>query len=78
MHTAAHSKTDNSVTWMHCSRQTTESIASVPVSASETQSPPLGGMTFGKARALSTEEVEDVVARFVWAAKHFYSAGADG
>lgn len=63
---------------MHCSRQTTESIAPVPVSASETQSPPLGGMTFGKARALSTAEVEDVVARFVWAAKQFHSAGADG
>lgn len=35
-------------------------------------------MTFGKARALETEEVEDVVRRFVWASKKFYEAGADG
>lgn len=62
----------------HAGRQTPEFVAPSPVSSSETQSPPLGGMTFGKARALETEEVEDVVARFVWAAKQFHSAGADG
>jgi len=60
------------------SRQTAEFIAPTPVSSSESQSPPLGGMTFGKARALATEEVEDVVRRFVWASKQFYAAGADG
>jgi len=60
------------------SRQTPEFIAPSPVSSSETQSPPLGGMTFGPARALSTEEVEDVVARFGWSAKKAYEAGADG
>lgn len=35
-------------------------------------------MTFGKARALTVEEIEDVVDRFVWAAKQFHAAGADG
>lgn len=35
-------------------------------------------MTFGNARALTLEEVEDVVQRFVWAAKQFHAAGADG
>jgi len=62
----------------HAGRQTPEFVAPSPVSASETQSPPLGGMTFGKARALETEEVEDVVKRFVWSAKQFHTAGADG
>lgn len=35
-------------------------------------------MKFNKARALTLEEVEDVVQRFVWAAKQFHAAGADG
>ncbi|KAK9894772.1 FMN-linked oxidoreductase [Cystobasidium minutum MCA 4210] len=62
----------------HAGRQTPEFVAPTPVSSSASQSPPLGGMTFGKARALETEEVEDVVRRFVWASKKFYEAGADG
>lgn len=35
-------------------------------------------MKFGPARALKLEEVEDVVRRFVWAARKSYEAGADG
>lgn len=35
-------------------------------------------MTFGKARAMTLEEVEDLVQRFIWAAKQFHTAGADG
>jgi hypothetical protein len=42
------------------------------------QSPPLGGLTFGKPRPLTLEEIEDVVARFAYAAKVLYDAGADG
>lgn len=62
----------------HAGRQTAEFIASEPVSSSEGECKPLGGMTFGRARALTTEEVEDVVARFAWSAKKCYEAGADG
>lgn len=62
----------------HCRRQTPDFIAPTPVSASETQSPSLGGMTFGHARALTIEEIEDIVRRFAWAAKKSQEAGADG
>jgi len=65
----------------HAGRQTPEFITATPVSSSESQCPPLGGpdgVTFGRARALTTEEIEDVVDRFAWAAKKMYEAGADG
>ncbi|KAA1114384.1 hypothetical protein PGT21_006795 [Puccinia graminis f. sp. tritici] len=49
-----------------------------PMSASESQSPPCFGMSFGKARALSLDEVHDVVERFAYGAEVLYNAGADG
>jgi 2,4-dienoyl-CoA reductase-like NADH-dependent reductase (Old Yellow Enzyme family) len=38
----------------------------------------MGGMTFGKPRPLTLEEIKDLVDRFAFAAKALYDAGADG
>ena len=65
----------------HAGRQTPDTVTKTPVSASESQSTPLGGpdgVQFGKARALTIDEVRDVVRRFAWAAKKSQEAGADG
>lgn len=50
-------------------QQTSETVNPHPVSSSDVQAPPLGGMTFGKPRPLTIAEVEDVVNRFAFAAK---------
>ncbi|KAA1112944.1 hypothetical protein PGT21_016282 [Puccinia graminis f. sp. tritici] len=62
----------------HAGRQTPIQINPNPVSASETQSPPFFGMEFGKPRALSVDEIHDVVDRFAYGAEVLYKAGADG
>lgn len=62
----------------HAGRQTPSDINPNPVSASEVQSPDCFGMTFGKPRALSVEEIHDVVERFAYGAEVLYKAGADG
>ncbi|KAA1088436.1 hypothetical protein PGTUg99_027830 [Puccinia graminis f. sp. tritici] len=62
----------------HAGRQTPLDVNPNPVSASESQSPPCFGMSFGKARALSLDEVHDVVERFAYGAEVLYNAGADG
>ncbi|OAV99977.1 hypothetical protein PTTG_01421 [Puccinia triticina 1-1 BBBD Race 1] len=62
----------------HAGRQTPFQVNPNPVSASETQSPPSFGMNFGKARALSVDEIQDVVDRFAYGAEVLYKAGADG
>ena len=65
----------------HAGRQTPDTVTKNPVSASESQSSPIGGpygVQFGKARALAVEEIRDVVRRFAWAAKKSQEAGADG
>jgi hypothetical protein len=43
-----------------------------PVSSSDVQTGPMGGMTFGKPRPLTLDEVRDVVQRFAFAAKTLY------
>ncbi|KAA1114385.1 hypothetical protein PGT21_006795 [Puccinia graminis f. sp. tritici] len=62
----------------HAGRQTPLDVNPNPMSASESQSPPCFGMSFGKARALSLDEVHDVVERFAYGAEVLYNAGADG
>ncbi|KNE96593.1 hypothetical protein PSTG_10151 [Puccinia striiformis f. sp. tritici PST-78] len=62
----------------HAGRQTPIHVNSNPVSASETQTPACFGMTFGNARALSLDEIHDVIDRFAYGAEVLYKAGADG
>ncbi|POW14155.1 hypothetical protein PSTT_03242, partial [Puccinia striiformis] len=62
----------------HGGRQTPIDINPNPVSASETQTPACFGMTFGNARALSLDEIHDVIDRFAYGAEVLYKAGADG
>lgn len=62
----------------HGGRQTSIDINPKPVSASETQSPPTFGMTFAKARELTTDEIRDLVDRWTYGAEVLYKAGADG
>lgn len=62
----------------HAGRQTSDTVAPVPVAPSSVQSKPLGGMSFGLPRALEIEEIEDIVKRFAFAAKVLHDAGADG
>jgi len=62
----------------HAGRQTPSHVNPNPVSASDVQSPDCFGMTFGKPRALSVEEIHDVVDRFAYGAEVLYNAGADG
>jgi 2,4-dienoyl-CoA reductase-like NADH-dependent reductase (Old Yellow Enzyme family) len=47
-------------------------LAPTPVSSSDVQGPPLGGMTFGKPRPLTVGEIRDIVERFAFAAKTLY------
>lgn len=49
-----------------------------PVSSSDVQSPPLGGMTFAKPRPLTVSEIDDLVKAWGHAAEVLYKAGADG
>jgi len=62
----------------HAGRQTPIEANPHPVSSSDVQAPSLGGMVFGKPRPLTTDEINDVVHRFAFAAKALYDAGADG
>ncbi|KAM0750961.1 FMN-linked oxidoreductase [Meredithblackwellia eburnea MCA 4105] len=62
----------------HAGRQTYNGIAPEPVSSSDVQSAPLGGMTFNKPRPMTIDEIEDLIDRFAFAAKVLYDAGADG
>lgn len=61
----------------HPGRQCNRAVAWQPVSASETEGVPLFGL-FGRPRALSTAEVEDVRDRFVDAAVRVVQAGFRG
>lgn len=62
----------------HAGRQTANHITDQPISASDIQSPPLGGMEFAKPRPATIDEIHDIVKRFGFAAKTLYDAGADG
>lgn len=53
----------------HDIQQTPKEANPHPVSSSDVQAPSLGGMTFGKPRPLTTDEIDDVVNRFAFAAK---------
>ncbi|KAK4704414.1 hypothetical protein P7C70_g1802, partial [Phenoliferia sp. Uapishka_3] len=62
----------------HAGRQTQNTIADVPVSSSDVQTPPMGGMVFNKPRPMTIAEIEDLVDRFAYTSKVLYDAGADG
>lgn len=47
-----------------------------PVSSSDIQTAPMGGMVFEKPRPMTIEEIEDFVDRMAYAAKVLYDAGA--
>ncbi|GAA5880378.1 hypothetical protein JCM1840_006196 [Sporobolomyces johnsonii] len=59
-------------------RQTPTLVTPTPVSSSDVQAAPMGGLEFGKPRPLEVEEIDWIVAAFVNAAKKLYEAGADG
>ncbi|KAG0655068.1 hypothetical protein C6P46_001258 [Rhodotorula mucilaginosa] len=62
----------------HGGRQVSEDVNKNPVSSSDVQSPPLGGMTFAKPRPLTVPEIDDLVKAWGHAADVLYKAGADG
>ncbi|PWZ03031.1 FMN-linked oxidoreductase [Testicularia cyperi] len=62
----------------HAGRQTSEEIVKTPVSSSDLQCAPAMGMTFGKPRPLTVDEIHDIARRFAFAAKVLHEAGADG
>lgn len=62
----------------HAGRQTSEEIVATPVSSSDVQCPPGMGMTFGKPRPLTVDEIHDIVRRFGFAAKVLYEAQCNG
>ncbi|GAA98022.1 uncharacterized protein L969DRAFT_46004 [Mixia osmundae IAM 14324] len=62
----------------HGGRQTPKHINPEPVSSSETQCPPAMGNDYGVARAMTEEEILDLIDRFAWAAEVLYKSGADG
>lgn len=62
----------------HAGRQTSDQIAPTPVSSSDVQCPPAMGMTFGKPRPLTVDEIHDIARRFGFAAKVLYEAQANG
>jgi 2,4-dienoyl-CoA reductase-like NADH-dependent reductase (Old Yellow Enzyme family) len=59
-------------------QQTSDAITKEPVSSSDVQSPPFGGMTFGKPHPFTVDGIHDLIKRFAFAAKTLYDAGADG
>jgi 2,4-dienoyl-CoA reductase-like NADH-dependent reductase (Old Yellow Enzyme family) len=63
---------------MYDVQQTSTEITEIPVSSSDVQAPPVAGMTFGKPRPLTIDEIKDIVKRYGFAAKVLYEAGADG
>jgi 2,4-dienoyl-CoA reductase-like NADH-dependent reductase (Old Yellow Enzyme family) len=62
----------------HGGRQVSNEVVETPISASDVQSPPMGGMTFGKPRSVTEEEIEDLIDRWAFGAEALYKAGADG
>ncbi|KAJ9112703.1 hypothetical protein QFC22_006205 [Naganishia vaughanmartiniae] len=62
----------------HGGRQVSEDVTKHPVSSSDVQAPPMGGMTFAKPRPLTLEEIDDLVDRWAYAAEVLFKAGADG
>ncbi|KAI8458738.1 hypothetical protein BY996DRAFT_4576812, partial [Phakopsora pachyrhizi] len=62
----------------HGGRQTPKTVNQEPVSASDSQSPDCFGISFGRARALSVDEIKDIVMRFGYGAEVLYKAGSDG
>ena len=62
----------------HGGRQVPSHVNKHPVSASDTQCPEAMGMTFAPARALTVDEIHDLVQRWGWASEQLYKAGADG
>ncbi|WP_233245649.1 oxidoreductase [Marinicauda salina] len=61
----------------HAGRQSPKAVAAEPVGPSAVPMKLPGGL-FGKPRALSTDEIRDVIARFSHAAKVLCEAGFDG
>lgn len=59
----------------HAGRQTSNAVTMHPVSSSDVQTGPMGGMVFEKPRAMTIEEVEDLVDRFAFACKVLYDVG---
>jgi 2,4-dienoyl-CoA reductase-like NADH-dependent reductase (Old Yellow Enzyme family) len=62
----------------HPGRQVPENVQPNPVSASDIQLDSRMGMTFGKPRPLSKEEIKTIVDQFAYAAEYLYKAGYDG
>ncbi|BGP44950.1 hypothetical protein JCM10450v2_000765 [Rhodotorula kratochvilovae] len=62
----------------HGGRQVPEEVTNAPVSSSDVQCPPMGGMTFAKPRPLTVEEIDQLVAAWGYGAEALYKAGADG
>ncbi|KAH9819697.1 hypothetical protein DFH28DRAFT_1105412 [Melampsora americana] len=62
----------------HAGRQTATEVNPNPVSSSETKCPDTFGMSFSKARALTVEEIKDLVNRWAYGAEVLYKAGAHG
>ncbi|GAA5994756.1 NADH:flavin oxidoreductase/NADH oxidase family protein [Rhodotorula paludigena] len=62
----------------HGGRQVSEEVTKTPVSSSDLQCPPLGGMTFAKPRPLTVSEIDGLVKAWGYGAKVLYEAGADG
>ncbi|KDQ57636.1 hypothetical protein JAAARDRAFT_687188 [Jaapia argillacea MUCL 33604] len=63
----------------HPGRQSPDIVCQQPVSASETKTPDgIMGLNFKPARALTEDEIMDVIDRWAFAAEVLYKAGADG
>ncbi|GAA5854616.1 hypothetical protein JCM9279_005712 [Rhodotorula babjevae] len=62
----------------HGGRQVSEEVTKTPVSSSDVQCPPMGGMTFAKPRPLTLEEIDRLVTAWGYAAEVLYKAGAHG
>lgn len=59
-------------------RQVPEFLNPNPKSSADQQLGPCLNKTYGKPTPLTTEEIKDLVARYVWASEVLYKAGADG
>ncbi|GAA5890377.1 hypothetical protein JCM8208_002796 [Rhodotorula glutinis] len=62
----------------HGGRQVSEEVTKTPVSSSDVQCPPMGGMTFAKPRPLTVEEIDALVKAWGYGAEVLYKAGAHG
>ncbi|KPV78593.1 uncharacterized protein RHOBADRAFT_23648, partial [Rhodotorula graminis WP1] len=62
----------------HGGRQVSEEVTKTPVSSSDVQCPPMGGMTFAKPRPLTIEEIDALVNAWGYGAEVLYKAGAHG